>query len=133
MYLHPTREQFQAVVARGIEGPVAMLNLLRFRDMADYSDHPDLAPDEPITGVEAYRLYGRGVMPLLAAAGGEVTHDGEGGPFLIGPTDETWDSCLLVRYPNVAAFGAMTSSEDYLAIVGHRMAALADSRLLPLT
>lgn len=132
MYLHPTREQFQALVARSIDGPVTMLNLLRYRDVADYSSQPALAPPDPISGEEAYRRYGRGVLPLLEAAGGEVVLDVTGGEFLVGPADEFWDSCLVVRYPDVAAFAAMTSSEEYLAIVGHREAALADSRLLAL-
>ena len=43
MYLDPTDEDARRLFQRGIEGPLLMLNLLRFREIADYSDFPDLA------------------------------------------------------------------------------------------
>lgn len=49
-----------------------MLNLLHFRDKADYSGHPELAPDEPISGREAYRRYVRHTLPFLTAEGGDL-------------------------------------------------------------
>lgn len=132
MHLHPTQDQFRRLMGQDIGGPVTMLNLLRFREQADYTDHPELAPDEPITGEEAYAAYGAAVSPLLEAAGGEPVFAGTGGPALIGPHDEHWDLVLLVRYPDLEAFGDMTSSPAYVAVMGHRDAALADSRLVPL-
>lgn len=134
-HIEPTREALAALAATGRhadrEGPVVMLNLLRFRDTADYSRSPELAPDQPISGAEAYRRYSANTAPLLAGVGGEVRYDGAGGDVLIGPADERWDRVLLVRYPDLAAFTAMTTDPAYLAGVGHRTAALADSRLLP--
>ncbi|GMQ93945.1 MAG: hypothetical protein BMS9Abin12_1427 [Acidimicrobiia bacterium] len=109
-----------------------MLNLLRFRDVADYTETPELSPDEPITGERAYEIYSANTLPLLAAVGGEPVLMGTGGEFLIGPTDEIWDRVLLVRYPNMQAFLAMTQNPEYKAGAGHRTAALADSRLLPI-
>ena len=35
---------------RQTAGNVVMLNLLRFREVADYSAYPDLAPPTPISG-----------------------------------------------------------------------------------
>lgn len=57
---------------------------------------------------------------------------GNGGAFLIGPEHKTWDRMLLVRYPDLESFLQMSQSPDYHAIGGHRTAALADSRLLPI-
>jgi hypothetical protein len=37
-----------------IEGGLVMLNLLRFREVADYSANPELAPAAPISGAEAF-------------------------------------------------------------------------------
>jgi hypothetical protein len=34
-----------------------MLNLLRFREWADYSKFPDAAPDGPISDAQAYDRY----------------------------------------------------------------------------
>lgn len=44
MYLEPTQEQGRDFFMRGIEGSVVMLNLLRFREVADYSGSPDWRP-----------------------------------------------------------------------------------------
>lgn len=108
-----------------------MLNLLRFRDIADYSAHPDLAPDEPIPGAEAYHRYGEAAQAHLGEAGGAVEYLAPCGPMVIGPQGERWDMILLVRYPNPAAFLAMVTKAAYRALAGHREAALADSRLVP--
>lgn len=110
-----------------------MLNLLRFRNVADYSANPELAPAEPISGAEAFDRYVRHTLPFLRDSGGEVTFRGVGGPFLIGPDHERWDMAMLVRQSGVASFLAFASHEAYLAGLGHRRAALEDSRLLPLT
>jgi len=132
-YLEPTQESGRALFARSISGSVVMLNLLRFRPVADYSAAPELAPKAPITGEAAYRLYMAHTLPHLTASGGEVLFFGRGGPFLIGPSEERWDAALLVRQSSVAAFMAFASNQAYLSGIGHRLAALEDSRLLPLT
>ncbi|MCA9759825.1 MAG: DUF1330 domain-containing protein, partial [Candidatus Eisenbacteria bacterium] len=54
------------------------------------------------------------------------------GRFLIGPENERWDAALLVQQDSVASFMAFASNAEYLAGMGHRTAALEDSRLLPL-
>ena len=117
---------------RGIAGPVVMLNLLRFREVADYSATPELAPAGPISGAAACDLYYQHTLPHLKASGGEVLFFGEGGNFLIGPGDERWDAAMLVRQNSVADFMAFAANSEYLKGIGHRTAALEDSRLLPL-
>lgn len=131
-YLEPTQASGAALVERAISGAVVMLNLLRFREIADYSTSPELAPDAPISGREAYQRYMDFTAPFLEASGGELLFLGEGGHFLIGPMDEQWDVVLLVRQKSVADFMAFASNPAYQAGLGHRTAALADSRLLPL-
>ncbi len=131
-YLEPTQESGRAFFTRGISGSVVMLNLLRFRPVADYSATPDLAPASPISGETAYRLYMEHTLPYLKQSGGEVLFFGKGGEFLIGPSDERWDAAMLVRQTNVASFLEFASNQEYLSGLGHRLAALEDSRLLPL-
>lgn len=131
-HIEPTADQLRDLLARDLDGPVEMLNLLRFREVADYSRSPELAPDEDISGPEAYAEYSRHTMHRLAAVGADVVQMGRGAAPLIGPADERWDLVLVVRYPSVEAFTSMTSDPGYLATVGHRTAALADSRLFPL-
>ncbi len=132
-YLQPSREAGRSLVLRGIEGSVTMLNLLRFREVADYSGHPDLAPEAPISGAEAFERYVRHTLPFLRASGGELVFLGAGGPFLIGPREESWDLVMLVRQSSVRAFLAFESHDAYRAGLGHRTAAVEDSRLLPVT
>jgi uncharacterized protein (DUF1330 family) len=131
-YLEPSDEAGGAFFARGLRGPVVMLNLLRFRRVADYSAAPELAPVEPISGEEAYRRYVAHTLTFLEASGGEVLFLGKGGALLIGPTEERWDAAMLVRQSSADAFLAFATNPAYLAGMGHRAAALEDSRLLPL-
>ncbi len=131
-YLKVTQEAGAALFARNVSGEIVMLNLLRFRDIADYSESPELAPASPISGAEAYQKYMAHTAPFLHESGGEVLFLGNGGPYLIGPSDEQWDLVLLVRQKSLADFMAFTTNEGYLAGQGHRTAALKDSRLLPL-
>ncbi len=131
-YLEPTQNAGRALFMRGIVGNVVMLNLLRLRDVADYSAHPDLAPPTPISGAQAFERYMSHTMPFLTSSGGEVLFYGEGGQFLIGPPGERWDRALIVRQHSVDSFMAFAQDEAYLRGLGHRSAAIEDSRLLPL-
>lgn len=132
-HFEPTQESGRAFVLRGITGEVVMLNLLRFREVADYSASPELAPETPISGAKAYDRYIAHTLPYLRKSGGDVLFMGNGGQFLIGPRGEHWDRALLVRQQSVASFMSFAVDEDYLAGIGHRTAAVADTRLLPLT
>jgi hypothetical protein len=133
-HLEPTQEQAMALFGRQIVGPVVMLNLLRFREVADYSAHPELTPADSIGGAQAFDLYVDATLPHVLASGGELLFMGAGGPFFIGPGEERWDRAMLVRQASVESFIAFASNEAYLTgAIGHRTAALEDSRLLPLT
>ena len=131
-YLEPTQEAGREFFTRNIQGPVVILNLMRFRPIADYSGAPHLAPNAPITGEAAYELYMDHTLPFLTKSGGEVLFYGRGGKFLVGPSEERWDAAMLVRQSSLASFLAFASDQAYLAGMGHRTAALEDSRLLPL-
>ncbi len=117
---------------REIAGEFVALNLLRLRAIADYSAAPELAPSSPMTGAEAFRLYIDHTLPYLRESGGDLLFLGEGGAFLIGPQDERWDMAMLVRQQSVTTFLSFASHRAYLAGIGHRTAAVEDSRLLAL-
>ena len=132
-YLEPTQAAGRAFVMRQMRGSIVMLNLLRFRAIADYAASPGLAPPAPITGEQAFRRYMAHTLPFLHATGGQVEFLGNGGPWLIGPSDERWDMVMLIRQQSAESFLGFASHRDYLAGIGHRTAALEDSRLLPLS
>ena len=132
MYLEPSDENVRRLFERQLEGPVTMLNLLRFRERADYTAFPHLGPAEPISGSEAYDRYVRHTLPFLTATGGSIEFLGVGGYNFVGPVHERWDLVMLVRQSSVDDFFAFASNDEYLAGIGHRTAALEDSRLLPI-
>lgn len=124
--VNPAPEQLQKVLAdTPKDQPVVMLNLLRFRDKADYSDDYG-----ECSGREAYQQYMKEAAACVSAVGAEVIWSGRSVGSLIAPPDESWDQVLLVRYPSIDAFMAMIQSSEYKGVVKHRTAALRDSRLV---
>ncbi|MEZ5682498.1 MAG: DUF1330 domain-containing protein [Erythrobacter sp.] len=131
-FLDVTPEQGAQFFGTPDKGELVMLNLLRFRERADYSHAPELEPEGGATGREAYALYMAGLEPLLEASGGKLLFAGNADRFLIGPADEKWDFVMLVQQAGKSSFLAFASDPDAQRITRHRTAALADSRLLPL-
>lgn len=107
--------------------PIVMLNLLRFRDHADY---PEGSGQPTCTGREAYARYSRVALEKVRSVGGEPVFGGAVGVSVVAPRDEAWDDMLLVRYPSVAAFLRMLAMPDYQEATLHRTAALRDARLI---
>tara|TARA_B110000014_G_C19925901_1_gene478979 strand:- start:352 stop:804 length:453 start_codon:yes stop_codon:yes gene_type:complete len=131
-FIEPTEASALSLFSREFIGPVVMLNMLKFKDVADYTAHPDLTPDEPISGREAYQKYIDHTLHLLKTSGGDINFLGERGKYFIGPQTERWDLFMLIRQNSVKDFIAFATDKDFLAGHGHRAAALEDSRLLPL-
>ncbi|MGZ8665639.1 MAG: DUF1330 domain-containing protein [Solirubrobacterales bacterium] len=121
--LEPEAEQIRRLVKSSDPGPIVMINLLRFKPEAD-------GIDSGLSGAEAYGRYAEGVAPHLERVGGrllEALHCQEG---VIGPAQPEWDMVAIVSYPSREAFLAMTADPEYLEVHRHRVAALADSRLI---
>ncbi len=127
----PSRAQFDAFKALPRDTPIQMLNLIRFRSVADYPEgHPDHG--KGLTGAEAYRAYGQGLIPFLAKLGGRQIWAGRPETVVTGPEDERWDLAFIIEYPGAAAFMAMVTDPAYKDVVKHRTAAVEDSRLIRL-
>jgi hypothetical protein len=131
-YLDVRPDTVRELFARVRVGPVVMLNLIRLREVADYSATLDLAPTELVTGAAAFDRYIAETLPVLRASGGDLAFLGSGAGFLIGPTDERWDIVMLVRQKDLQTFLAFATNETIVAALAHRTAAVEDSRLLPL-
>lgn len=125
-FIDPTKDAFAAFRADSRAGPVHMLNLVRFREMALYED------GRTTTGAAAYAAYGRESQPVFARLGGRIVWRGRFELMLIGPASEAWDECFIAEYPSVAAFVEMLRDPVYRQAVKHRQAAVADSRLIRL-
>ncbi len=126
-HVDPTREQFAAFRAIERDGPVQMLNLVRFRAHALYEDGHEA------TGQEAYRAYAAASGPVFSRVGGRQIWLGRFELTLIGPPDERWDAVFIAEYPNAGAFVEMVRDPVYREAVKHRQAAVEDSRLIRLS
>lgn len=106
----------------GVEdGPFVMVNLLKFKEKAEYAD----GSDAHLSGAEAYARYGEGVRQLIEALGGEIRYSGRVTDLMIGEVEELWDMVALAEYPSRAAFREMALSPAMHAIEHHRKAGLA--------
>lgn len=126
----PTREVMAAFRDLPLDRPIAMLNLLRFREQADYAPDVDGAIRRDVSGAEAYAAYGRAAAAPFARAGGRQAWLGTPQLTVIGPADEAWDLAFIAEYPSGEAFLGMLRDPEYRAAVAHRQAAVADSRLI---
>jgi len=129
-FINPTREQFKAIYGLPAGQPVSMLNLLKFREQAQYQDTDVEAGAAPISGREAYEKYSASAEPVFRRVGGRQTWIAQPQGVLIGSGEETWDLAFAAYYPSPQAFAEMVKSEDYQAATRHRTAAVVDSRLI---
>ena len=130
-YIDPDRQAWEIFKSLPTDQPIQMLNLVRVKAKADYpADHPDHGKD--ISGLDAYRAYGRTTAPIFARVGGRQIWAGKPQVMVTGPTDEAWDLAFIAEYPNSGAFLEMVRDPDYRELVKHRSAGVADSRLLRL-
>ncbi|MES2035247.1 MAG: DUF1330 domain-containing protein [Pseudomonadota bacterium] len=129
--IDPTRPQFDAFKALPRDQPIQMLNLVRVRPLADYpADHPNHG--KGLTGLDAYRAYGRESAGIFKRVGGRQIWAGRPQTVVTGPADERWDLAFIAEYPNAGAFLEMVTDPAYREIVRHRTAGVADSRLIRL-
>lgn len=125
----PTRSQFDAFKALPRDKPIHMLNLVRLKPLATYpEDHSDHG--KGLTGLEAYRAYGRTSAEVFKRVGGKQLWAGRPDVVVTGPTDERWDLAFIAEYPNAGAFLAMVTDPGYREHVKHRQAGVEDSRLI---
>ena len=119
--LPSTPAQIQAMQEPGPDGPIYMVNLLKFRDKAEYED----GRETDLSGRAAYQLYGRGVMQLLPKYGGKLVFRGHVTGLQIGKVEELWDEVAIAMYPDRAALLAMSTSKEWRELSVHRTAGLA--------
>lgn len=97
--LIPATEALAALAANPDDGPVVMLNLLKFKR------------DD---GWRNYSEYSTAFQTLLQQQGGRLVYVGQATEPLISADD--WDMVALVEYPSRQVFLQLTSSPAYRAI-----------------
>lgn len=124
--LYPTAEQFAALAAFPDDTPVVMVNLLRFKDKAD-------APDEGLSGEDAYRRYSVEMIKFVESKGGRVIWSGRIDSQVVGTQGEGFHMVGLVEYPSRKAFMEIATSDHVREIGVHRAAGLEGQWLLAST
>ncbi len=125
MALNPTDEQIARLVADAgeMDGPVVMLNLLKFRERAGDGGGG--------SGQEAYGRYAEQAVQKVAENGGYVVWMGRPDSVVIGDDDaDDWDAVALVQYPSRNAFLAMTGDPEYQKTHVHREGGLERMKLI---
>ncbi len=100
-----------------------MLNLVNFRERAEYAD----GRETDLTGEQANGLYNP--LPELQKVGGGVVYAGSVESQLAG-MEPTWDWVGIVMYPNRRAIMEMGSTEEFQSTVVHKDAGLAASQIM---
>ena len=119
--VYPTDpQQSEKMREAGPEGPIVMVNLLKFKEKAEYED----GRETDLSGREAYLLYGRSVSKLITESGGRVLFVGDVTYLMLGKVEDLWDEVALAEYPNRGALVAMASSDAFQKIAVHRKAGL---------
>ncbi len=131
--IDPTADQVRALRDAPDTGPIVMVNMLKFRDRAEYPD--DFEGDADVSGAEAYARYQHVFTVAVAKTSrAEVLYSGPVKQVFIGEegTDATdWDKMLIVRYPDKSDFLAMMANEQYRTEgLVHRYAGLERTVLL---
>ena len=90
-------EQLKGMMEKGPDGPIFMVNLLKFKDKAEYED----GRETNLTGREAYMIYGRAVAELLPKFGGRGIFAGDVTYLSLGRVEELWDEIAIAMYPGM--------------------------------
>ena len=116
----PNKDQMDEFLEGDIESPISMVNLLKFKEKAEYED----GRDTNLSGKEAYMIYGIEVQEHLKKVGGEMVFGGEISRLMLGEVEGLWDNVAVARYPSRTAMLEMMMDPDYQESEKHRSAGL---------
>ena len=122
--ISPNESQIRELVNRIDDGPVVMINLLKFRERA---------MGEPLSGAEAYGRYATAVGAMIHDLGGRILWRGRADQVLIGDSDQRWDMAVLVEYPTRRAFLEMINLPEYQNVHLDRDSGLERTSLIACT
>lgn len=116
----PDQEQIKGFFDTDADGPIYMVNLLKFREWAEYED----GRETRLTGREAYAIYEEGVTELLPSFGGYGAFFADVERLALGEVEDLWDVVAIAVYPSRRAMLEMMQSDRMKEIAAHRSAGL---------
>ncbi len=124
----PTADQFRGFRDDAYDGPIAQVNLLRFKTAADYGADPPADHVEGEGGADAYKRYADAFGVAAAEVGGSCLLMGTVERYFIGAGD--WDAVMVMHFPNRQAFIATINHDSYGEMHRHRDAGLLCQELI---
>ncbi len=123
----PTADQFRSFRDDPHEGPIAQVNLLKFRIKAEY---PGDAPEhgDGVSGAEAYQRYADAFQVAAAEVGASCLLMGATERYFIGQGD--WDAVMVMHFPSRQAFITTLNHKTYRDMHHHRDAGLLCQELI---
>ena len=118
--VNPNEEQMAGFLEGDVDSPIEMVNLLKFKDKAEYED----GRETDLSGEEAYAIYGLEVIEHVKKVGGEPIFFGKVERLMLGEVEELWDMVAIAKYPSRKAMLKMISDKDYRESEKHRSAGL---------
>ena len=79
----PTAKQIEGFLAPGAPGLIYMVNLLKFKEHAEYEDSRETA----LSGREAYMLYATEVAKVITQVGGKLTFGADVKRLMLGEVE----------------------------------------------
>ena len=116
----PNEQQLKGFDDNPEIGPIKMLNLVKLKKHAEYSD----GRETNLSGLEAYMLYGKETEEHLKKVGAKVVFMGPVSRLNIGEVEELWDLVAIAEYPDRGAFLKMINDPAYQKTSEHREAGL---------
>ena len=116
----PNEQQLKGFIDQPEIGPIKMLNLVKLKKFAEYSDNRETK----LTGLEAYILYGEETQEHLKKVGAKLIFSGPVSRLMIGEVDELWDLVAIAEYPKRGAMMKMMTDPEYIKSSEQREAAI---------
>ena len=116
----PNEDQIKEFSEQGEDKPIYMVNLLKFKEKANYPDKRET----DLTGEEAYAIYAEEVAGHLEKVGGKPLFGGEVERLMLGEVEDLWDKVAIAMYPSRKAMLQMINDPDYIVSAQHRVAGL---------
>ena len=127
--VYPDRDQIESLMKSEADGPVSMLNLLKFKEKAAYED----GRETELSGFEAYQLYAREMRKIVEREGGKFVFLGGADQLVVGSGEMGWQSVGIVEYPSRQEFIRITSLPEVQEIGVHRAAGLEGQLLIAMS
>ncbi len=111
--LPTSAERIEEMQQQGPDGPIHMVNLLKFKEKAEYEDGRETD------------LSAQAVSEIIRHYGGELMFAADVTFLALGQVEELWDEVAIATYPNRRALFDMSTSDEWRAASVHRTAGLA--------